>query len=235
MTEEHLSSYNKKFRIMLKMIAPPDGGEWGPTKMRKATGAQIGASYFNSLKDGAVKTPRADKIEAIAEAMGFPPQLWFKDLDWWQRAYHKWESGEDVDEVLKEEQDEDTVRRISRRLNKLVDLKPNPSTGQPFSNSEIAHFSGEVLSADRIAEIRNGGFEHVEQEELAALCDVFEVSPAYWSSQSVPWRPFKDELGELMDADSFETMQNSLMLSKDNRGMLRRLSDYLKWQQTNGG
>lgn len=220
---------------MLAMIRPPSGGEWGPTLMKRLTGERIGISYFNSLRDGHVDIPRADKLEAIAEAMGFPPELWFKDLDWWQRAYNLWEKGEDPSSFLSGDDSQALQIRISRRLNQLFDLKPDPETGAPFSNHRVAKLSNGVLTTARVEELRAGTFSDVSREELKVLCAVFEVRPTYWSEESsVPWRVSPEGLSELMDADSFETMQNSMTLSRDNRGMLRRMSEYLKRDQESG-
>lgn len=231
--EQKLSAYTQKFRIMLQIMSPPDGGHWGPTKMKNATGGRIGTSYFIALRDGQVDIPRADKIATIAEAMRFPPHLWFKDLDWWQHTYDAWANGEDVSDALSDEKQESVQARISRLLNQLFDLKPSTETGESLSEAEVAHMSHDALSVQRISELRNGQFDSVSQEELAALCGVFEVSPTYWSQEPLAWRGSSHDLGEMIDADSYETMQNSMKLSHDNRGMLRRLSEYLNWQQGN--
>lgn len=226
-------SYTRKFRIMLAMISPPGGGEWGPTKMKRVTNGRIGASYYNSLRDGHVDIPRADKIEAIAVAMNFPPELWFKSLEWWQRAYSKWERGEDISAILDDEEGEPTRVRISKKLNALFDLKPASDSGEQLSNLQVSEKSGGVLSPERLAQLRAAQFDTVSQDELAVLGAIFEVGPLYWSEEAVPWRESPQGLEDLMDPESYETMQNSMSLSKHNRGMLRNMSKYLKWQQKN--
>lgn len=232
-SDEHLSAYNKKFRIMLAIMAAPDGRQWGPSKMSRATSGAIGTSYFNALRDGHVHIPKADKMQAVAAAMGFPPQLWFKDLQWWQHTYNRWEAGDDLSTLLTQDQDSISVQaRISRLLNTLIQLKPHHDTGKPLSDEDIASLSEGVLDSDRIANLRNGAFTVVEKDELAALCKVFKVSPAYWKEESaVPWKMSPSSLSDLMDVDSYETMQNSLNLSQENRGMLKRMSEYLKATQ----
>lgn len=235
--EERLSDYNKKFRIMLAVIAAPDGGEWGPSKMSRATSGAIGTSYYNALRDGHVQMPKANKMQAVAAAMGFPPQLWFKDLQWWQHTYNRWETGDDLSTLLAQGEEQTSAQaRISRLLNTLIQLKPRQDSGEPLSDTEIASLSGGVLDSERVASLRNGSFTVAEKDELAALCDVFDVSPAYWNEEStVPWRMSPSSLSDLMDVDSYETMQNSLNLSKENRGMLRRLSEYLQATQNTEG
>lgn len=236
-SDEHLSTYNKKFRLMLAIIAAPDGGQWGPSKMSRATSGAIRTSYFNALRDGHVQTPKADKMQAVAAAMGFPPQLWFKDLQWWQQAYNRWEAGDDLSTLLTQGQESTSVQaRISRLLNTLIQLKPRHDSGEPLSDEDIASLSDGVLDSERVASLRNGAFTVVEKAELAALCKVFKVSPAYWNEEStVPWRMSPSSLNDLMDVDSYETMQNSLNLSKENRGMLRRMSEYLQATQNAEG
>ena len=78
---------------MLRLTSAPDGGEWTGTKMERATGGEVGENYFRALRNGDVGVPRADKIAAIASAMGFSPGLWFKDLSWWEAAEENWEKG----------------------------------------------------------------------------------------------------------------------------------------------
>lgn len=232
-SDEKLSAYNKKFRIMLAIIAAPDGGEWGPSKMNKATSGAIGTSYFNALRDGHVKVPKADKMKAVADVMGFPPQLWFKDLRWWQQTYNRWETGDDLSSLLAQDGQQTSLQiRISRLLNNLIQLKPHRDSGEPLSDEEIASRSDGVLDSDRVSNLRDGAFTVADKDELAALCKVFKVSPAYWHEESsVPWKMSPSGLSDLMDVDSYETMQNSLNLSRENRGMLRRMSEYLQATQ----
>lgn len=216
---------------MLELIDHPDGGKWTGKKMQDATNGELGPSYFTALRDGDIRIPRADKIEAIAKAMYFPPELWFKSLEWWQDLHSRWRGGEDVTVILYGEETEEQTTGISiaDRLNHLFQIQINDDTGQPFTEEEVSHYSSGSVSVKDLKHMRDGMLDYnVSWSTLLVLCRVFDVAPSYWSGPTTPWRPSPGILQRLGDPDSVTTFQNSLDLSKDNRSMLRTLSDYLK-------
>lgn len=71
---EHVS---ETFGRLLSLYRKPDGSEWGRQDLERATGGAVTRSYVSNLKSGRIENPGVDKLEAIAGAMGFPPQLWF--------------------------------------------------------------------------------------------------------------------------------------------------------------
>jgi hypothetical protein len=223
--------YAKKFRFMLEMIPHPDGGEWTPTKMERATDGQVSMSYFSYLRDGRIDIPRADKIEHIATAMDFPPELWFRDLDWWERVYERWKRGEDVERELKEESRRGNGRRISKLLNGLFESRIDEETGKPYTNEEVARLSKEVLTEEEVAAMREGQLGDPSWAQILALCDAFEVDPTYWTERRFPWSPSPALSRAIEDPDSYIVFQNSLKLSKRNRSMLRMLSEHLRREE----
>ena len=46
---------------------------------KDATGGVVTRSYVSNLREGRIENPGLAKLEAIAEAMGFPPRLGFGD------------------------------------------------------------------------------------------------------------------------------------------------------------
>ncbi len=58
----------------------PDGSEWGGLDLERATGGAVTRSYVSNLRKGRIDNPGLAKLEAIARAMGFPPQLWFGEV-----------------------------------------------------------------------------------------------------------------------------------------------------------
>lgn len=68
---------SEKFRRLLALYRRPDGSEWGGQDLESATGGAVTRSYVSNLKKGRIKSPGLDKLEAIAGAIGFPPELWF--------------------------------------------------------------------------------------------------------------------------------------------------------------
>ncbi len=71
---EHVS---ERFRGLLALYRRPDGSEWGGQDLERATGGVVTRSYVSNLRKGRIGSPGLDKLEAIAGAMSFPPQLWF--------------------------------------------------------------------------------------------------------------------------------------------------------------
>ena len=74
--EEHVS---ERFARLLALYRRPDGSEWGGRDLERATGGAVTRSYVSNLRKGRIGSPGLDKLEAIAGAMGFPPQLWFDE------------------------------------------------------------------------------------------------------------------------------------------------------------
>ncbi len=72
--KEHVS---ERFGRLLALYRRPDGSEWGGQDLEDATGGAVTRSYVSNLRKGRIGSPGLDKLEAIAGAMGFPPQLWF--------------------------------------------------------------------------------------------------------------------------------------------------------------
>src|SRR5918997_503933 len=75
---EHVS---ERFARLLALYRKPDGSVWGGQDLERATGGSVTRSYVSNLKKGHIGSPGLDKMEAIAEAMGFPPALWFDNSD----------------------------------------------------------------------------------------------------------------------------------------------------------
>jgi transcriptional regulator with XRE-family HTH domain len=74
-----LDHVSETFARLLVLYRRPDGSEWGGQDLESATGGVVSRSYATNLRKGRIDSPGLDKLKAIAEAMGFPPQLWFDD------------------------------------------------------------------------------------------------------------------------------------------------------------
>ncbi len=81
MAEGQGAHVSERFGRLLDLYRKPDGSEWGGQDLEKATGGTVTRSYVSNLRKGRIGSPGLDKLAAIAEAMGFPPQLWFGDTD----------------------------------------------------------------------------------------------------------------------------------------------------------
>lgn len=77
---------SERFARLLDLYRKPEGSQWGGQDLEDVTGGVVTRSYVSNLKNGRIEDPGLAKLEAIAEAMGFPPQLWFGDAESGERA-----------------------------------------------------------------------------------------------------------------------------------------------------
>ena len=84
-------------------------------------------SYVSNLRKGRIENPGFEKLKAIAKAMGFPPELWFEDVENLSEssgAYPSWfMDSEDnlalLDEELVEALRDETARTVLREVIRL--------------------------------------------------------------------------------------------------------------------
>ena len=69
----------QRFECLLDAYRRPDGRRWGGKDLQDATGGIITKPYVTHLRKGRIENPGYEKLGAIAEAMDFPPELWFED------------------------------------------------------------------------------------------------------------------------------------------------------------
>lgn len=225
------SPYSKKFKIMLETLSHPDGGRWTGTKMERATGKKVSTSYFSALRDDHIDIPRADKVEAIAEAMGFPPGLWFRSLSWWEEARENWVKGRDLRAVLEEEGREANVSHLSLLLERLI-KEHEKKTGELLTDEAIAKKSGGVLRKEDVGALRSGRLADPTWAQVLSLCDVFNVDASYWlMGDSLSWRPSPAVLEAVEGSDSYVIFQNSLKLSERDRTMLKMIAEHMRREQ----
>lgn len=229
-----ISVYAQKFRIMLELIPHPDGGRWTGSKMERATGGTIAASYFSTFKEGRIDVPKADKLEAIAGAMGFAPGLWFEELSWWRGLREKAEGGADPATELEARGGNGGADRISRLLDRLFEARPNAQTGEPFTEAEVARESGGALSEQDVRDLRRGGLAEPTWAQVLALSEVFGVELSYWSGGEGIWRLPPALMRAARDPDAYVIFQNSLKLSDEGKGMLKALSEHLRREREGG-
>ena len=71
----------QKFEHFLETYRRPDGSRWGGQNLQDATDGVVTRSYVTSLRKGRIENPGFEKLRAIAKVMGFPPELWFGDVE----------------------------------------------------------------------------------------------------------------------------------------------------------
>ncbi len=86
MVEHRHSHVSERFTRLLALYRRPDGSEWGGQDLQNATGGAVSRGYVTNLRKGRIENPGLAKLEAIARAMGFPPELWFGPMDEGERA-----------------------------------------------------------------------------------------------------------------------------------------------------
>jgi hypothetical protein len=93
-----------------------------------------------NLRKGRIENPGYGKMRAIAKAMGFPPEAWFDES-----------IGEGMPSVP-----DDEGRGLAGRVEHLFDAVRNPSTGEPYTNAEVARMTLGDLSEGDVEGIRTG-------------------------------------------------------------------------------
>src|SRR4051794_7217088 len=113
---------SQKFEHLLDTHRRADGQRWTGRLLEEATGGVVTRSYFTNLRKGRIQSPGYEKMAAIAKAMGFPPEAWFND---------------DVADGAPAVPANDG-RGIAGRVEHLFEIITNPSTGEQYTNAEVA-------------------------------------------------------------------------------------------------
>ena len=117
----------EKFERFVETYRRPDGSKWGRQDLHNATAGVVSRSYVSNLRKGRIENPGFDKLRAIAKAMGFPPELWFEDVEDLRdvsSARPSWfRDREDrmtlLDEELVEALRDETARAVLREVSRL--------------------------------------------------------------------------------------------------------------------
>src|SRR3712207_4150584 len=130
----------QKFEYLLDTYRRPDGHRWTGQQLDEATGGVVTRSYVTNLRKGRIENPGYEKMRAIAKAMSFTPEVWFKEgLTDGRTTMRGGESG-----------------RVAGRVEHLFDAFRNPKTGEPYTNGEVARMTLGDLSEKDVEGIRTG-------------------------------------------------------------------------------
>ena len=210
--------FDERFKRLLKRYRKPDGSEWTPAEIRDATNGFVNLSYISNLQAGRIRKPGMDKLKAMAEAMGFPWQLWLEDPDDW--------------EELAEKQAGDR-RSMADLLNHLFAVVDNFRTGRSYTTKEVSQLTGGKLTQEQVEGMRRGGLENPTLEQVLALSDVFGVDPGYWfASPSDAARIDRKTLEALRDVNAQLILKKSLGVSEKDRSMILLLIERLQQEST---
>jgi transcriptional regulator with XRE-family HTH domain len=172
----------QKFETLLEMYRRPDGRRWSGQEIDEATGGVVTRSYVTNLRKGRIENPGYEKLAAMAKAMGFPPEVWFD---------------EGLGEGRSIGQTEES-RGVAGRLEHLFEVVRNPSTGEPYTNAEVARMTLGDLSEEDVQRIRTGAVSDPPVSQVAALVGVFGVEPSYLLDRGEP----------LFDRELVEALRN---------------------------
>jgi transcriptional regulator with XRE-family HTH domain len=152
----------QRFERLLDAHRRPDGSRWTGQQLDEATGGVVTRSYVTNLRKGRIENPGYEKMRAIANAMGFPPEAWFEDVP-----------GESVRAVPVEGRD------LAARVERLFDAIVHPRTGESYTNAEVARMSAGDLTEEEVKGMRTGTLSDPTVGQVAALASVFDVEPSY--------------------------------------------------------
>jgi hypothetical protein len=152
-------------------------------------------------------------MRAIAKVMSYRPEVWFEEG-----------LGDGRPTIRGEE-----LRSLAGRLEHLFEVVRNPTTGEPYTNGEVARMTLGDLSEEDVEWIRTGGTSDPTVGQVAALASVFGVEPSYLLDRGEP--PLLDEelVRALRDEDVRDITRESSRLPDGERrlvlGIVRQFRD----------
>lgn len=157
---------SRKFEALLNAYRRPDGSMWTGQALQDATDGFVSRSYVHQLRTGRIANPRLDKLQALAEVMGFPPALWFEDVPDPGGTPLVASPGQGA--------------TISDRLEALLRTSADERSGERYSDADLARFSMGALTEQEVAGIRTGNTPDPSIEQVLALAEVFAIDPSYF-------------------------------------------------------
>jgi hypothetical protein len=156
-----------------------------------------------NLRKGRIEIPGYEKMNAMAKAIGFPPELWFqKDLG---------SGGEVPTERLS--------GGIPSRLEHLFEGFRNPKSGETYTSAEVARMSAGDLMEAEVEGIRTGKIADPLVSQVAALAGAFCVPTSYLLDRGGEL-PVLDEkvLEALADVTAGAILKESARLPEREKG-----------------
>ena len=167
--------YGERFLQLRDKYRKPDKTKWSFAEIERATDRFIRANYLTNLIHGRIQQPGTDRLQAIAQVMRFPYELWFQ-------ANHG--------EALAAPGD---LRTLSGKLNQLFEKIPNGRTGEAFTDAQVAELTFGALSADHVTAAREGEINDLEGAQYLALSNVFGIDISYWYTDPDRLPPLEDQ------------------------------------------
>ncbi len=204
-----MSRIANRFERLLEIYRRPDGGRWGGQDLESATGGAVTRSYISTFRKGNIESPGFDKLEAIAKAMGFPPESWFDD--------HFGPVPRKIETV-----DEDAT--VAERLEHLFVTFVDEKKGRPYTSAEVAKMSLGGVTEEEVVGIRSGEIGHPTLDQVLALSEAFGIDPSYFTRRV---RRQDASLASLAQEESTSIVNKTLALSEGDRRVVLDLLDHL--------
>jgi transcriptional regulator with XRE-family HTH domain len=205
-----------RFERFLEIYRRPDGQRWSGQAIDEATDGIVTRSYITNLRKGRIENPGYEKMRVIAKAMGFPPEMWFEE-----------DLGSEGGSPPRPE-----GRGISGRVEHLFEVVKNPTTGESYTNAEVARMSAGEITEEEVEGIRSGKIADPSVSRIAALAAVFGVPPSYVLDRSTRSEVLDEEtLKALADKTAGAILKESARLPEREKrlvlGIVRQFSDQL--------
>ena len=203
----------QKFEHLLETYRHPDGSKWTGVALVRATGGAVHRSYITNLRKGRIESPGYEKLAAIAKAMGFPPELWFEEALGGEMLAGTGEG----------------AHGIAGRLEHLFEAVRSPTTGEPYTNADVARMTLGDLSEEEVESIRTGSIADPTVSQVVALAGVFGVESSYLLDRVEPPQ-LDEELVEALGDDTVRsiTRESARLPEKERRmvlGIVRQFGD----------
>jgi transcriptional regulator with XRE-family HTH domain len=124
-------------------------------------------------------------------------------------------------------------RGVAARLEHVFEVVRNPSTGEPYTNAEVARMTLGDLSEEDVEKIRSGAVSDPSVGQIAALASVFGVEISYLLDRGEPSLLDEELVQALRDADVRDiTRKRSRLPDRERQlvlGIVRQFRDQKAW------
>jgi transcriptional regulator with XRE-family HTH domain len=124
-------------------------------------------------------------------------------------------------------------RGVAARLEHVFEVVRNPSTGEPYTNAEVARMTLGDLSEEDVEKIRSGAVSDPSVGQIAALASVFGVEISYLLDRGEPSLLDEELVQALRDADVRDiTRERSRLPDRERQlvlGIVRQFRDQKAW------
>lgn len=204
---------SQRLEWLLDTYRHPNGRKWSGREIYDATGGVVTRSYLSALRNDHIDNPGIEKLVAIADAVGFPRELWVR------------ESPEETD-------DRRTPRvggeSIAQRLDHLLTIFTDERTKEPHTYAEIARRSLGELSEEEVEAIHSGILPNPSVNQVISLSQVFGVSPSYFLERRVQPDAIDPLLTKVLaDGKTRNIATKSMTLPEQDQDMILALIDRL--------